>query len=201
MHMEVLAPLVEESTEQAPEPGSELDSAQAAELAEKKARAIFHRVLGTLATVLVLVAVVVALWRMQTIFGVSAWQALGIGATAIPWIVGVLLLGVVFSMGTTRAMLLVEAVYKRVGSATTRTIISPWSGISGLVISLMAISLAFYSVNGYPALAWVNLAVTPFSVVFSGRGMMSPSTLSKVAGTAGIFLGMLLLIFSIVLVF
>jgi len=200
MHTEVLAPLVEQSSDQVPEQGSE-DDAQALELAEKAAKARFHRVTGTLATVLVLVAVVVALWRMQTIFGVSAWEALGIGATTLPWIVGVLLLAVVFSMGTTRAMLVVEAIYKRLGRSRVGTVISPWSGVSGLLLSLLSLPVAFYAISGYPALTWANVVITLFAVIFSGRGMMSPSTLSKVTGTGGIFLGMLLFCFSLVMLF
>lgn len=86
------------------------NQAQAETEAERALRARVHRHLGWVATLLVLVAIAVALGRMRTMFGVSPWEALGIGATTLPWIIGILVLGVVFSLGTSRMMLGLEKV-------------------------------------------------------------------------------------------
>lgn len=82
--------------------------------AERELSARMHKYFGWLSTVLVLVAVVVALSRMRAMFGVSPWEALGIGSTGLPWVLLILGLGVVFSMGTTRLMLFLEWVVKRI---------------------------------------------------------------------------------------
>jgi hypothetical protein len=78
---------------------------------ERELRARVHRHLGMLATILVFVAIGVALYRIPAMFGplfgekgISPWEALGIGATAIPWVLGIFALGVIFSLGTTRLM-------------------------------------------------------------------------------------------------
>lgn len=68
--------------------------------AEAKLKAAVHRQLGMIATLLVLVAVGVALWRMEAMFGVSAWEALGLGGGAFLWVLVILGLGAVFGFAT-----------------------------------------------------------------------------------------------------
>lgn len=85
-----------------------------AELEEERIlRAKVHRWLGVLATVLVLVAIGVAIWALdrslkQSGLGYSLWESLGFGFSALPWVLLILGLGVVFSLGTTRTLLLLE---------------------------------------------------------------------------------------------
>lgn len=85
---------------------------------ERQLRAWMHRMFGVAATVLVLVAIGVAIWRMDAMFGqtfgISTGEALGIGATTIPWVLLILGLGVLFSMGTTRIAMGIEWVFKRI---------------------------------------------------------------------------------------
>lgn len=99
----------------------QVDPALAEELeAERELRAKVHRWLGTLAAVLVVVAIGVALTRMRATTshlvpeGYSPWEALGIGATTIPWVLLIVLLGVIFSMGTTRLMMLLHWIVDKV---------------------------------------------------------------------------------------
>lgn len=91
------------SKEQRPGP-EEDDRTQA----EREVSSRVHRHMGMTATVLVLLAVVVALARMRTMFGISPWEALGIGSSALPWILLIIGLGVFFSLGTTRIMFGIE---------------------------------------------------------------------------------------------
>lgn len=81
---------------------------------ERKLRAKLHRYMGTLAAVLGVVAAIVALARMETMFGVSPWEALGIGSTGMPWVILILGLGVLFSMGTSRIAIGIEWLVKRI---------------------------------------------------------------------------------------
>lgn len=81
---------------------------------QRKLNARAHRQLGMTATLLVVLAVVVALARMRTMFAVSPWEALGLGASGMPWILAILALGVVFSLGTSRIMGAVAWVIARV---------------------------------------------------------------------------------------
>lgn len=88
---------------------------QARELAEERelhARA--HKHMGMAAAILGLVAVFVALARMRAIFGVSPWEALRLGASAMPWVLLILGLGVLFSLGASRMMLGLEWLVKRI---------------------------------------------------------------------------------------
>jgi hypothetical protein len=84
---------------------------QQAELEEEKAlRAKMHRWLGMLALLLVVVAIIVAIWRLnvslkQSGLGISLGESLGIGMSSLPWILVIIGLGVIFSLGTTRVML------------------------------------------------------------------------------------------------
>jgi len=71
---------------------------------ERKLNARVHRQLGMTATILVVIAAVVALARMRKMFQVSPWEALGLGASGMPWVLLILGLGVAFSLGTTRIM-------------------------------------------------------------------------------------------------
>ena len=93
---------------------------QQAELEEeRRVRAQVHRWLGTLATVLVVVAIGVAVWTLdrslkQSGLGISLWESLGMGFSALPWVLLIIGLGVVFSLGTTRTMLLLERVVQAV---------------------------------------------------------------------------------------
>lgn len=80
--------------------------------AEREVSARVHRHMGMTATILVLLAVVVALARMRTMFGISPWEALGIGSSALPWILGIIGLGVFFSLGTTRIMMGIDWVVR-----------------------------------------------------------------------------------------
>lgn len=93
-----------------------------AELAEEERalRARVHRWFGVAATVLVILAVVVAVWRLNVTlkqsglglgFGESLWGAILWG---LPWVIGIIVVGVVFSMGTTRIMLLLDRFYRRI---------------------------------------------------------------------------------------
>jgi len=85
-----------------------------AELEEERLlRAKVHRWLGVLATVLVLVAVGVAIGTLDRSLkasglGYSLWESLGFGFSALPWVLLILGLGVVFSLGTTRTLQLLE---------------------------------------------------------------------------------------------
>lgn len=76
--------------------------------AERALRARVHRHMGMTAAILAIGAVIVALARMRTMFGVSPWEALGIGTTTLPWLLLILGAGVVFSLGTTRLMFGIE---------------------------------------------------------------------------------------------
>lgn len=82
--------------------------------AERELKARVHRHMGMTAAVLAIGAVIVALARMKTMFGISAWEALGIGSTTLPWLLLILGAGVVFSMGTTRLMTGIEWVVRKV---------------------------------------------------------------------------------------
>jgi hypothetical protein len=100
---------------------------QQAELeAEKELRAKMHRWLGMLAAVLVVVAIGVAIWRLnatlkQSGLGMSLGESLGIGMSSLPWILLVILLGVLFSLGTTRIMMGLDWLARRVlGKPTAR---------------------------------------------------------------------------------
>ncbi len=102
----------EQTGRREPEAGRQLTAAEL-EAAERELRARVHRHMGWLATVLVLIAIVVALWRLNTWiqelgWGYSLWEAMGIGATTVPWVLLILGLGVVFSLGTSRLMLGIE---------------------------------------------------------------------------------------------
>ncbi len=81
---------------------------------DRQLNARAHRVLGTTATILVVLAILVALARMRTMFQVSPWEALGLGASGMPWVLAIIGLGVVFSLGTTRIMGVVAWVVNRV---------------------------------------------------------------------------------------
>ncbi|HLO02288.1 MAG TPA: hypothetical protein VK191_04165 [Symbiobacteriaceae bacterium] len=74
----------------------ERDILEAQLAAEAKLKAAVHRQLGMIATLLVFVAIGVALWRMQTMFGVSAWYALSLGSGAFSWVLLILGVGAVF---------------------------------------------------------------------------------------------------------
>lgn len=64
--------------------------------AEAKLKAAVHRQLGMIATLLVLVAIGVALWRMETMFGVSPLYALSLGSGAFTWVLLILGVGALF---------------------------------------------------------------------------------------------------------
>ncbi len=81
--------------------------------AERVLKARVHRHMGMTAAVLAVGAVIVALARMKTMFGISAWEALGIGSSTLPWLLGILVAAVVLSMGTTRLMTGVERVVRK----------------------------------------------------------------------------------------
>lgn len=81
---------------------------------DRQLNARAHRVLGMTATILVVLAILVALARMRTMFQVSPWEALGLGASGMPWVLAIIGLGVVFSLGTTRIMGAVAWVVNRV---------------------------------------------------------------------------------------
>lgn len=81
--------------------------------AERELKARVHRHMGMTAAILAIVAVIVALSRMQAMFGISAWEALGIGSTTLPWLLLILGAGVAFSMGTTRLMTGLEWVVRK----------------------------------------------------------------------------------------
>jgi hypothetical protein len=90
---------------------------------QRKLQARLHAQLGKLATVLVLIAVGVAIWRLDTSLkesglGYSLWESLGSGASAMPAVLLILGLGVIFSLGTTRIMLLAEKLYHRIRGKT-----------------------------------------------------------------------------------
>jgi hypothetical protein len=76
--------------------------------AEAKLKAAVHRQLGMIATLLVLVAIGVALWRMEAMFGVSAWYALGLGGRAFPWVLLILGLGALFGFSFSWVGLMVD---------------------------------------------------------------------------------------------
>jgi hypothetical protein len=80
--------------------------------AERKLKSRVHRHMGTTAAVLGIVATVVALARMRSMFGISPWEALGIGAGAMPWVLLILVAIVVLSMGTSRLFLIVNRISK-----------------------------------------------------------------------------------------
>lgn len=88
------------------------------ELEEERAlRARMHRWLGMLAALLVVVAIAVAVWRLnatlqQSGLGISLWDSLGIGMSTLPWVVLIIVLGIVFSLGTTRIMLGLERLWR-----------------------------------------------------------------------------------------
>lgn len=67
--------------------------------AERELNARMHRYFGVAATVMVVIALVVAMARMKAMFGVSPLQALGLGATGLPWVLLILGAGVAFSFG------------------------------------------------------------------------------------------------------
>lgn len=76
--------------------------------AEAKLKAAVHRQLGMIATLLVFVAIGVALWRMETMFGVSAWQALKLGGGAFPWVLLILGVGALFGFSFSWIGLIVD---------------------------------------------------------------------------------------------
>lgn len=85
--------------------------------AERAMRAKVHRWLGMLATLLVVVAVGVAIWRLDASLEESG-LGLGLGESLVdslrwglPWVAGVILVGVLFSLGTTRIMLGLEKLW------------------------------------------------------------------------------------------
>jgi hypothetical protein len=87
---------------------------------ERKLRARVHRWFGVAATVLVVLAIVVAVWRLNVTLGQSG-LGLGFGESlggailwGLPWVVGIILVGVLFSMGTTRIMLLLDKFYRKI---------------------------------------------------------------------------------------
>jgi hypothetical protein len=78
--------------------------------AERKLKSRVHRHMGMTAAVLGIVATFVALARMRSMFGISPWEALGIGAGAMPWVVAILVAIVLLSMGTSRLLLAVNRI-------------------------------------------------------------------------------------------
>jgi len=87
--------------------------------AERATRAMVHRLMGMGAALLTVVAVIIAYWRLAATLGgsgleMSFGQAVGIGLSALPWVILVILVGVLFSLGTTRVMLGLEWVWKKI---------------------------------------------------------------------------------------
>lgn len=84
---------------------------------ERQMRAKVHRWMGMAATLLTLVAVGVAIYRLnvtlsqnQAEVGITLGESMKIMFSALPWVLLVIALGVLFSMGTTRIMLGLEKV-------------------------------------------------------------------------------------------
>lgn len=78
---------------------------------ERRQRAAVHRWMGISALVLTLVAVVVAIWRLNVSLaesgaelGISLGDSMRDMFAALPWVLLVVAVGVVFSLGTTRIM-------------------------------------------------------------------------------------------------
>ncbi len=87
---------------------------------ERKLRARVHRWFGVAATVLVVLAIIVAVWRLNVTLQQSG-LGLGFGASlgnaiawGLPWVIGIILVGVLFSMGTTRIMGLLDKFYRKI---------------------------------------------------------------------------------------
>ncbi|HWI66506.1 MAG TPA: hypothetical protein VNT75_32150 [Symbiobacteriaceae bacterium] len=78
---------------------------------ERRLKASVHRWLGVLATVLVVVAIGVALYQLsgaQTVWGMTFGEMMRITLGGWTWVAALLVVGLVFSLGTTRIMLGLE---------------------------------------------------------------------------------------------
>ena len=69
---------------------------------------------------LVVLAIIVAVWRLNVTLQQSG-LGLGFGASlgnaiawGLPWVIGIILVGVLFSMGTTRIMGLLDKFYRKI---------------------------------------------------------------------------------------
>jgi FtsH-binding integral membrane protein len=82
---------------------------------ERRVRAQVHRWMGMGAALLTLVAVGVAIYRLnatQAEVGMPVGEAMRVMLSGLPWVLAVIALGVVFSLGTTRLMLGIEKLVK-----------------------------------------------------------------------------------------
>lgn len=78
---------------------------------ERRVKASVHRWMGVSATLLTVVAIIVAIYRLgatQTEVGLPLGEMMKIMFGALPWVLAVIAVGVLFSMGTTRIMLGLE---------------------------------------------------------------------------------------------
>lgn len=89
--------------------------------AERRMRAQVHRWMGMSAALLTVVAVGVAIYRLNVTLaqagadvGISMGESMGIMFGALPWVLLIIALGVAFSMGTTRIMLGLEKLWNLV---------------------------------------------------------------------------------------
>lgn len=80
---------------------------------QRQLNARVHKHMGMTAAILGLGAAAVALVRLPAAFGISAWEGLRIGATGLPWVLLVLGLGVLFSLGASRLMMLLTRWFER----------------------------------------------------------------------------------------
>lgn len=88
---------------------------QAEREAERELNARMHRIFGIAATVMVVVALVVAVGRMRAMFGVSAFEALGLGASGLPWVLLILGAGVAISFGPILVGRIIDSIRKKPG--------------------------------------------------------------------------------------
>lgn len=86
--------------------------------AERRMRALVHRWMGMSAALLTFVAVGVAIYRLNVTLaqsgaevGISLGESMRIMVLALPWVLLLIGLGVVLSMGTSRIMVGLEKVW------------------------------------------------------------------------------------------
>ncbi|MFZ5813887.1 MAG: hypothetical protein ACOY93_01110 [Bacillota bacterium] len=72
-----------------------------------------HRHMGMTAAVLGLIAAGVAFWRLSSVMGISPWEALSGAMPLFGLILVILLLGVIFSLGTSRLAWGIEKLIER----------------------------------------------------------------------------------------
>jgi FtsH-binding integral membrane protein len=82
---------------------------------ERRVRAQVHRWMGMAATILTVVAVGVAIYRLnatQAEVGMPVGEAMRLMLSGLPWVLAIIALGVLFSLGTTRLMMGLERVVR-----------------------------------------------------------------------------------------